>query len=895
LSVKTPVAQAIQPRHSLKYRLASGLLLCGLVLAVLLGSHARHALIAVAERGLAGSAYDLAEHIRLSELEDGDEHLAATFAHWQRHAGLRALSVETPGGTHHHDPDDLLATLPKPTPQAPARDGRRETGRMPGAQRHGDDDLARDALRALDNDLYYYRRDGVELIISGGAPLALARREGWHIFAICALGGLALSVLSLAWVSRSVLRPLRTLDGVLQCRASGSRKTWAPEGSEDELSRLGMRINHTLRTVERHNNRLTAILDTAADAIITTDPVGSIQSVNPAAERIFGYPADIIVGQPIGLLLPNTYGTHSIDALIDDVAHPTASPDSELYRNVGCHYDGSLIDIDVTTAETTAGDHHLFTIIARDVSDRRRTERERRASDRRYRSMFEASTVGVALLAPDDHFIEVNHAFAEMLGYQPQEICALDNLAVTHPADRRRTRVYTARLARSGRGRKRLEKRYLHRDGSIVWVDMSIAPVRDEEGRTEHLVSVIRDISESKTNELALRESEQRFKDYTVVSADWFWEMDAELRFTHISGRMFEITGARPEEMLGKRREDVVANSADPALHHHLEDLRAHRSFRDFEYAFSRNGRTTYLSISGKPLFDASGTFLGYRGTGTDVSQSKAIEAELLAHREHLQELVDARTEELSAAVEEAEQANRSKSEFLANMSHELRTPMHAIISFSNMGLQRHASAPVEKLGHYFSRISGSAKRLLALLNDLLDLSKLEAGQMQLELCAEDLCTVGRAASDEFAALAGEHGLQLNLQCSAPLRAEVDEARLLQVLRNLLSNAIKFSPPGGHIDIVMQPCDAQRVQIEVRDQGIGIPGDELHDVFDKFVQSSKTKTGAGGTGLGLAICREIVHAHGGEIVLDNNPHGGVTARLTLPLRHGDKTVPMTND
>ncbi|GEM_PF-6280174 len=884
------MTHAVQPRHSLKYRLAAGLLICGLALAILLGSYARHKLIAVAEQGLTEKTRDLVDNLRLAEITDSDDPLASRFIHWQRHDDLRALRIATADGLRSHDPDQLLAShrrlIQQPAAQAIAQDGGRETGRNASALLRGTSGARQSALTPLGDDLYYYRSGDIELIVAGGAPLALARREGWHIFTVLTLGSLALSLISLVWLSQRVLRPLQTLDSVLQYRARGAPQAWAPQDGDDELGRLGMRINHTLRTVERHNNRLTAILDTAADAIITTNPVGDIESINPAAEQIFGYCAQSIIGQPIELLLPNLYDAQSIDDLIDNFGSPSTPADAELYRNLGRRSDGSLVDIDVTIAETTAGDHHLFTIIARDVSERRRAERERRASERRYRSMFDASTVGVALIDRDGCFIEVNNAFAEMLGFQPQELLEMDNQALTHPADRRRTRVYTARLVRSGKGRKRLEKRFIHRDGSIVWGDMNIAPVLDEDGRTEYLVSVICNISQSKANELALRESEQCFKDYTSVSADWFWEMDAELRFTRLSGRLFEILNVRPQDIIGKRRDELLGNARDPAIRRHLEDLRAHRPFRDFEYPFSMDGKCGYVSISGKPLFDADGTFLGYRGTGSDITRRKAIEAELSAHREHLQDLVDARTEELSAAVEEAEQANRSKTEFLANMSHELRTPMHAIISFSKMGLQRHGSAPAEKLGHYFLRISESAERLLALLNDLLDLSKLEAGQMQLDLQPHKLCAVANSAIDEFCALARERHLQLDLQCGSQLPVEIDESRLLQVLRNLLSNAIKFSPENGRIDICIEACGANHIQVEVRDQGIGIPENELHSVFDKFVQSSKTKTGAGGTGLGLAICREIVLAHGGHISMENNRHGGATARLILPLRHG---------
>lgn len=245
---------------------------------------------------------------------------------------------------------------------------------------------------------------------------------------------------------------------------------------------------------------------------------------------------------------------------------------------------------------------------------------------------------------------------------------------------------------------------------------------------------------------------------------------------------------------------------------------------------------------------------------------------------------VEQRTEALRQARDEAERANQSKSEFLANMSHELRTPMHAIISFSSLGLQKADRVPRDRLSGYFNRIKQSGERLLGLLNDLLDLSKLEAGAVTLQLADEDLAVVARRALDEFAALARERQLRLRLEADAGRHiGRIDAARLHQVLCNLLANAIKFSPAGGQIQITLgEAATPGAIALCVEDEGIGIPDDELDAIFDKFVQSSTTNSGAGGTGLGLAICKEIVELHGGQIRLRNRQPAGICAELLLP-------------
>jgi signal transduction histidine kinase len=273
-------------------------------------------------------------------------------------------------------------------------------------------------------------------------------------------------------------------------------------------------------------------------------------------------------------------------------------------------------------------------------------------------------------------------------------------------------------------------------------------------------------------------------------------------------------------------------------------------------------------------------------GAQIDITQLKQIEAELKRHRDHLQELVGERTRELVLAKEAAEAASRAKSEFLANMSHELRTPMHAILSFTRLGLEKARSpAPaIERIERHLTRVEQSGERLLALLNDLLDLSKLEAGKMRYEMMRVDLLAVAAGVIEECAVLARERGLAFALDArAADARAWCDPHRVAQVVRNLLSNAIKFSPEGGQVRIVCEDApESGALALTVQDEGSGIPEDELEAIFDEFVQSSKTRSGAGGTGLGLSICRQIVHDHGGRIWAGNRAEGGASITFLLP-------------
>lgn len=244
---------------------------------------------------------------------------------------------------------------------------------------------------------------------------------------------------------------------------------------------------------------------------------------------------------------------------------------------------------------------------------------------------------------------------------------------------------------------------------------------------------------------------------------------------------------------------------------------------------------------------------------------------------------VQQRLTETLVAKAEAESANQAKSEFLANMSHELRTPLHAILSFASFGIKKYAVAEPEKILDYFNRIQNSGSVLLELLNDLLDLAKLESRRTRFTFEPTDISMLIRSVVSEMDILLSERNLTIRQELlEFDEKVTLDAEKIKQVLRNLFDNAIKFSPVGGTIDVSISR-DQNSVRVSVRDQGPGIPPDELEAVFDKFVQSSKTKTGAGGTGLGLAICHEIIAAHGGLIWAENRPEGGTTFSFEISL------------
>ncbi len=272
---------------------------------------------------------------------------------------------------------------------------------------------------------------------------------------------------------------------------------------------------------------------------------------------------------------------------------------------------------------------------------------------------------------------------------------------------------------------------------------------------------------------------------------------------------------------------------------------------------------------------------LGDLAIAVEILRVNAIE------QQALHATVSAQTLLLIEQKERAERAVKAKSEFLSNMSHELRTPMHAMLSYAKLGFTRIDGTDIKTLETYFNNIHKAGSRLLGLLNNLLDLAKLEAGKMVIKKVNSNFFDVVDHANMEISPLIKDKGLRITTEKAAKnSQALFDKHLIVQVMINLISNAVKFSPPGGSINVTLSdavlPDGRSALCCSVSDEGAGIPEAELEAVFDKFMQSSKTKTGAGGTGLGLSICREIIAAHGGKIWAENRKPGGTILSFIIP-------------
>ena len=488
----------------------------------------------------------------------------------------------------------------------------------------------------------------------------------------------------------------------------------------------------------------------------------------------------------------------------------------------------------------------------------------------------------------------VNEHWAATVGYSLGDLGEMTFerfRAMVHPDDLERLDRVQDAVSRGSVDVFDNEFRMRHRDGSWVWIlSRGRVALRGADASPILITGIHLDVSERRNRWAALEAAnaelrsaleardaaERRFKDIAAVSTDWFWEQDDELRFTYMSEGYRRQTGGDPAHLLGRTREDLLklnpaaAASADWALLQAA--IEARLPFSDFVYqsaAPEHAAAPVWMRVSGAPFFDQDGTFAGYRGVGSDVTQ-------------------------LYLAKERAEAASAAKSQFLATMSHEIRTPLNGILGMAEL-LHGILTDPEQKA--MASVILQSGEGLLALLNDVLDLAKIEAGKLTLEArpfvpaaLAEQVAAVYRPRTEL-------RGVLLHVR-AAPGSSDArmgDGNRILQILHNLLSNAVKFTER-GEIRVTVRGDGPDRLRIVVADTGIGMTADQSRRAFEDFEQADGTVSRRyGGTGLGLSIVRRLVGLMAGTIRLDSEAGKGTVVTIDLPLRMARHGAPDPDD
>jgi len=517
--------------------------------------------------------------------------------------------------------------------------------------------------------------------------------------------------------------------------------------------------------------------------------------------------------------------------------------------------------------------------------DRQRQElaalQAQRAAEARFRVIFEQAPLGVALLDSRSGCIsEANLRFAEIVGRPPEEMAGLDPASITHPEDVRAGLDQIARLIAGEISGYRLNKRYLRPDGSVVWASLTCAPVQVDSEEAPRYLVIVEDITARRQMEERLRISEERHRLLADNAIDVILTMDLEGRFSYVSPSVERLRGYTPDEVMQQSMADILTPDSLAVAEAYFAQLHASVAaglppahFRgEFEQR-CKDGSTVWTDVTASPLFGADGSFVEIVGVTRDISERMRYEREL------------------RRAYDNAEAANAAKSEFLAHMSHEIRTPMNAVLGLAQV-LEREPLAGNQR--DMVERIRRAGQSLLAILNDVLDLSKIEAGQLRLEPRPFDLPGLLANLDSLMGQAARAKGLALRMETPdiplGPLL--VDGLRLEQILFNLTGNAIKFTEQ-GEVAVLVTASEvsetAVRLRFEVRDTGIGIAPEALGRLFVPFAQGDAgIGRRFGGTGLGLSICKRLVELMGGVIGADSREAHGSCFWFELPLMRGSE-------
>jgi PAS domain S-box-containing protein len=689
------------------------------------------------------------------------------------------------------------------------------------------------------------------------------------------------------------------------------------------LERRLRRRDQAGEELRQSESRLRSLFEYAEDLIIACRLDGTITNVNRAIEKTLGWSREELIGDNIARIVTPA----SVELGQERVRRALAGEKlPKIFELEAVRRDGILVPAEgwAHFIRDAVGRPIEHLGVFRDITERRRAEEVIRESEERYRSLFDNANDSILTFTRDGVVTSVNRAYERLTDWTRDELIGLNWGVLIAPVDRERMADRTRRALAGEKLPSLFEVRTLCKDGRIVPLEGRTRMQRDREGRPMGFQGIYRDITERKRAEEALRESEERYRAmfaeaeqrgqvldrlYRVMaSMQVSWNSQDRLR-AFVEGvhevlgfdrfyvalaspdlEAFEVVAAAGVEMFERL---PLSPAAGPLYHafvtrHPLailtdEDLQhvppVGADYRDRTYFRSRR----FIVV---PLI------AGDRVIGVASADNKTTRRPITPANVELFTLV---SQQLATALEEArlyaeverksaqlESASRHKSEFLANMSHELRTPLNSIIGFSEVLGERMFGDLNGKQEEYLNDICTSGKHLLSLINDILDLSKIEAGRMELEVTTFDLPQAINDAVTLMRERAGQRGIVLQADVAEPV-SEIrgDERKIKQVLLNLLSNAIKFTPAGGRVDVRAMQTDGS-VEVSVSDTGVGIAPEDYDAVFEEFRQVGTSAAKYEGTGLGLALCRKFLELHGGTIWVKSQVGSGSTFTFTIP-------------
>ncbi len=619
--------------------------------------------------------------------------------------------------------------------------------------------------------------------------------------------------------------------------------------------------------------RLRSIMDTVVDGIITTDSRGVIDTINPAAEMIFGFAADEVLGQNVNMLMPEPYhGEH--DEYIRNYLESGKPKIIGYGREVeGRRKDGGVFPLELAVSELKRDGVSMFIGVVRDITTRKKAEQALRESEERYALAMKGTNEGIWdwRIAADELY--VSPRLQELLGVEGKDVMReREWLRFIHPDD---APLFLERITAHLRGQTdfficefRLAGGY---EKNPRWLRARGVAIRDAHERAYRMAGSIADITVRKSAQEALRVSQERYALAMKGTNEGIWDWDIKADMISVSSRLQHLLGLEGRSSMPSKEWLRYIHPDD--RHPFVEKVTAHLKgdidhfFFEFRLAEKTDGQTRWLGDRGVAVRDSRG--IAYRMVGSigDITEPKMAETKL------------------RAAKDQAELANRAKTEFLANMSHELRTPLNAIIGFSDiMRMNVFGELGAPQYDEYVNNIRDSGQHLLDIINDILDVSRIEVGQLELE---PELVDVARAV-ESCMRLIRERAEAAEVDLSStvadklpPLWAEL--RRFKQIMLNLLSNAVKFTPEGGKVCICAEMENNRNLLITVSDTGIGMNPDDIEQAMNPFGQvDSSLARKYEGAGLGLPLTKAFVEMHGGTMEMQSERDVGTTVYVRFP-------------
>ena len=672
--------------------------------------------------------------------------------------------------------------------------------------------------------------------------------------------------------------PLKILDKTVGALVVQSYKD-ASAYSKRDLELLSFISNQVSMSIETKRIQEEARLEKAyfkqlfeesPECMILVSGSGRIQRVNREFEQIFGYKRGEVLNKHVDdLIVPEEYRAES--RLCGMRIKKGLNITKETVRR---KKDGSLIDVSVMAAPIrTEGQEPTIFSLYRDISQQKQAEHNLRESEEKLRNILNSSPNSITISDLRGYITEFNPAALEIFECDdPSQLRGKHGNEFVVPEMKEIGKKILLKVMRRGQV-KNLEVEIHTLKGKHRYLDLSASLIRDDEGNPIGVVTINQDITQKKLAEQALQEHQQLFKQITSSAKDGIVVLDSEGHVIFWNQSAEQIFGYEAGDILG----------AD-FLHMVLPDGK-----------IDREKEGTHTRLTGLPGSPGSTMELKVKHRdGHEFPVELSLSAMEVNERNHSVGIIRDITlrknfeRELKHSRVEAENANRAKSEFLANMSHEIRTPMNAILGFSEILEDSIGSDPA--YGEYISGIRNSGKGLLSLINDILDLSKIEAGGMDMNHEPVNPYQLVEEIRQIFSLKTREKNLTFDILVdpSLPNCLVFDEVRVRQVMLNLIGNAVKFTSRGGitvKVFSVDQDEEASHVNvtIEVSDTGIGIPEEQQRAIFEPFRQQDGQSTRKyGGTGLGLSITQRLISMMGGSIRLHSKPGNGSTFTIYLP-------------